>query len=79
MRLVFESQAAIGWFVVFMIFVGLPALILYAREVIVSLGDVVRQLRESGGPPLPVLAYFVGAFVFVGLLSVLISRLEGRG
>jgi hypothetical protein len=78
MRIVFESQAAIGWFVVFMIFVGLPALVLYAREVIASLGDVVRQLRESGGPPLPVLAYFLGAFIFVGLLSVLISRFDHR-
>lgn len=41
-RIVFESQAAVGWFVVFMIFVGLPALVLFVRELFLSLGQLLH-------------------------------------
>jgi len=43
MRIVFESQAAVGWFAVFMLFVGLPALVLLVREVILSIGAVIAH------------------------------------
>jgi hypothetical protein len=44
MRIVFTSRAAESWFIVFNLFVGLPALVLFAREVIIAIGGLLRLI-----------------------------------
>jgi hypothetical protein len=42
MRVVFDSRSAESWFVLFVLFIGLPALTLLAREIVLVIGEFVR-------------------------------------
>ena len=44
MRITFTSRGAESWFVLFTLFVVLPALTLLAREIVLLIGDVLRLI-----------------------------------